>query len=1201
MRNERVIEAGHLLAGVFVLLLLFGARGFFGEHPLLAAALLALFAPAYWAAARATGHREFLYPAVLLLVLAYHLAIYAWGVPLELHPLALLVPVAVFWSLGRLRITGGVADGHRSLYGANALLIAIASIWILARASWFYREQPAAIAAALVGFAVYAWLRFLERELPTHSAMAVALASAGTMLLLYSHPVVGAYAITIALVIGVGWLAASEALSLVDFSVFAAAAIWLALMLLGGSPATVLTAGWVSVGVFWLAGALALRRNAPVQITGPLPASLPRILPLFVGGTLLALVPLVLDYPWRAPMTTASHLLILFVLFFTVGRELAKSSATLVNVAVTRIFAVIARLAPIALLVYLAWLGFPAGYRIALLALAAAAVSAFAAWRQKPLILARRNVWLYFTGLFATASYFMGIHRMGIEGIAGGLLDSGALLLLAFVAAVLLLRDRLTEAAERTLLEIAAAPAIAAAVIESLQHPGGVARATLVGGALLVASAIAFALMRKPAALFAVPVVLGYWMYVGEWTAGVRGEPLGMIYLLVGIASAFAGWRLLRAANRWFELAWFMWFLCTAVSLALFLPLEAEGAYAAALWGVVYLIVARSEAARRDLPAGVALEAVSAILAAALVVVLIWNGAYLPAAFALTIHAAAYAFYAMERAWPYVYPAALGLAAALLSVSGALGRERFFLSWFFPLACAYYGLGALFRRRGDARRARGVELSASIAVATGAALFLAIPFGAAAVIGVLTGLLYLALFAFLLSGKRPLFVAGAALAAAFALFQLLPMFGGITPANHLAFFVPVALVLVFLGTMRDERNAPVAAWGFWAAAIVVALLASIFSVWPAPGSLVEPRVVLLVATATWVALLLRTRREAFVYLATLTLALLVYNFVQTSGDVFTQHVVVFFLAGMLVLGLIFFAAGSRRWMTFRSPTLLREPKQWYRRMAYVLPVAFIGIVTFGSWGVTQSSSPHFCGSCHDMQGYKANWQGSPHAQAAVGCDSCHYEPGVGGFVKAKIQGTSELVAMVTGRQKAKPIAEIDNGRCSECHALEALRGPVLVDQRYLFDHGIHLGPLARGPELRCTSCHTDTGAEAHFAVDTNSCFTCHFKTASPPAPVGKAGCVSCHGVPQTAAFDHAGAVVEASDASCLECHDGMSSGTTAVEVRRCRHCHAEAAAVLRVAAPAAVHERHVSGKGIGCDWCHGVVHHGAVDTIAEAD
>ncbi|HEY0591198.1 MAG TPA: hypothetical protein VGF40_05495, partial [Thermoanaerobaculia bacterium] len=148
MRNERVIRAGHLLAGVFVLLLLFGARGFLGEHPLVAAGLLALFAPAYWTAARVMGHREFLYPAALLLVLAYHLAIWAWGVPLELHPLALLVPVAVLWALGRLRISG-IPDGHRTLYGANALLIAIASLWILLRASWFYREQPGAVAAAL--------------------------------------------------------------------------------------------------------------------------------------------------------------------------------------------------------------------------------------------------------------------------------------------------------------------------------------------------------------------------------------------------------------------------------------------------------------------------------------------------------------------------------------------------------------------------------------------------------------------------------------------------------------------------------------------------------------------------------------------------------------------------------------------------------------------------------------------------------------------------------------------------------------------------------------------------------------------------------------------------------------------------------------------------------------------------------------------
>ncbi|HEY0592184.1 MAG TPA: NapC/NirT family cytochrome c, partial [Thermoanaerobaculia bacterium] len=1098
-----------------------------------------------------------------------------------------------------LRISG-IPDGHRTLYGANALLIAIASLWILLRASWFYREQPGAVAAALVGFAVYAWLRFRERELPTHSSIAVALASAGAMLLLYSHPPIGAYVIVTALVVAVAILAASEALALIDFSAFAAAAIWLAVMVLSRSPATMLTGGWMAVGAFWIAVALALRQTGPVRIAGPLPASLPRLLPLFAGGTLLAFVPLWLDYPWRAPMTTASQLLILFVMFFTVGRELAKSSASLVNVGITRVFAVVARLAPIALLAYLAWLGFPAGYKIALLTLAAAAFSAFAAWRQKPRMLTRRIVWLYVAGLFATAGWFMGIHRAAIGGIAGSILDSGALVVLGFVAAALLLRERLTEAAARTLVEIAAFPAIAAAVVESLRHPGDVARAALVGGALLVASAIAFVLVRRPAALFTVPVVLGYWMYVGEWSAGVRGEPLGMIYLVVGIASAFAGWRLLKIASRWFELAWFMWFLCTAVSLALFWPLAASGAYAAALWGVVYLIVARTAEARRDLPVGVALEAISAILAAAVLAVLLWNQAFLPAAFALLIHAGAYAFYAAGPAWLYVYPAALALAGALLAASAAGGRERFFLAWFYPLACAYYAGGEMLRERRDARRARGLELSASAAAAVGTGLFLMIPFGAVPVPGLIVGLFYLALYAILVTGRRPVFFAGAALAGSFAVYQALPLFDGVTAANHLAFFIPVALILVLLGNLRDDRADPVGAWGFRAAAIVGALLASLFSVWPDPASLVPPRVVLLVATAAWVALLLRTRREAFVYLATLTLALLVYNFVQTSADVFTRHVVAFFIAGMLVLGLIFLAAGTRRWMTVRSPMLVREPRRWYRRMAYVLPVTFVAIVTFASWGVTGSSSPHFCGSCHDMRGYFANWQGSAHAQAAVGCDSCHYEPGVGGFVKAKIQGTSELVTMLTGRQKAKPIAEVDNGRCSECHAPAALQGPRLVDGRYLFDHANHLGPLARGPELRCTSCHTDTGAEAHFAVDTNACVTCHFETASPPAPVGRAGCVSCHAVPATGAFDHAGAGVAADDGACAGCHEGMSTGTTAVEVRRCRHCHDEGAAALEAAAPAAVHSKHVTGKGIGCDWCHGVVHH-AVDGVAKAD
>jgi len=428
----------------------------------------------------------------------------------------------------------------------------------------------------------------------------------------------------------------------------------------------------------------------------------------------------------------------------------------------------------------------------------------------------------------------------------------------------------------------------------------------------------------------------------------------------------------------------------------------------------------------------------------------------------------------------------------------------------------------------------------------------------------------------------------------------------VTQANRLGVFIPAAFVLVMLGRRRQQLNDTRGSWSLYAAAVAATLTASFFALWPTPASLAVSRLVLLVAMAVWVALLLWTQQEIFIYCATLGLALLAYNFVQSSADIFGQHLVAFFLYGSILLGLIFLASAARLRLRFRQPLLFAPPAHWYGRFAYVLPVGVLALATFGSWGVSTSSNPHFCASCHDMGTYFVNWKSSAHARADISCATCHYEPGVRGYVKAKFQGTSQLVATITHTQAHRPIAQVNNTTClsSGCHSIDALAQPLYVRQTYFFNHAKHLGMIARGPELRCTSCHTAVSTESHFAVDTNACFTCHFKAASEPRPATAIGCVSCHCVPvvrQAGGFDHAAAGATASDESCASCHERVAAGSPAVEPRECRHCHAETAVSLLAAGSTAIHSKHVTDKGVACDWCHGVVRHGNLDVLAASN
>ena len=1208
MPSKRVIQAGHLLAILFVALLLVGARGFLAAHPVLAAVLLAAFAPCYYFSARITGYRQFLYPSVLLAVLAFQLLQYGAGLPQAWQPFSLLIPVAVIYLAARAGLPRRVKDAFLSLHGVNNLIIAVFGLWILFRVPWFFERAAVVTALALMGYAVCFWLRFRQNETAVHSLATVVLGSGGFLFLLYSHSQITLAAGAVLGLLTLGDLYSRGVLRRMETFALTVVGAYLLFAAFTSTQATRLPLGYLVLAATWLHLALKLYRPEEVPILGPHAAPLPRLLPLFGAGIVLALVPVALFYPWKPVPLALAYLAVFFVVFWVTGHELAKRAVTLIGVGLARALAALGRVAPFAALAYLAWQRFPNGYSSASVALFVGLVSLLAGWRQEPHVLVRRNVYVYQAGIFLTLAYFLAERRFAPQGIFASTLDSGALLLLGLIAAGYWLRNILPRPYVQSLWDVAAVPVAAGCILQVMRDPSSVSQSILLGGLLVVAALLALTKAREPAVLFTLPVVLGFWIYVVQWSLGIRGEALGLPYLFFGLISVGVGYALLRKQNRWYELFYFMWFLCTGVSLTLFYPCHGIGAYAAPLWPVAYLLVSRASDSRRDFAFALALEVVSGLLAVHSVAILVFAGLYLPAAMALFLYSLLYAWIGVTRRfWFYFHPAAgCAVAACFLAIFVGVGA-RMFLPYFLPGAIALYFLAAWLRRSQYQRGAFPFELATSAGVLLGAFLFLTLPFGAAVTVGWLTGIAYLVLFLQLAQyTQERAFLAGVGLAGVFVIYEFLPAFPAVTQANRLGIFIPAAFLLVLLGRRRHHLNDIRGSWSLYAAAIAATLTASFFALWPTPASLAVSRLVLLISMAVWVALLLWTQQEIFIYCATLGLALLAYNFVQSSADIFGQHLVAFFLYGSIVLGLVFLAAAARKRLRFRQPLLFAPPAHWYGRFAYVLPVGVLALATFGSWGVSTSSNPHFCASCHDMGMYFVNWKGSAHARADISCATCHYEPGVRGYVKAKFQGTSQLVATITHTQAHRPIAQVNNTTClsSGCHSIEALAQPLYVRQTYFFNHAKHLGAIARGPELKCTSCHTAVNTESHFAVDTNACFTCHFKAASEPRPATAIGCVSCHGVPggrQDGGFDHAAAGVRASDESCVSCHERVAAGSPAVEPRQCRHCHAETAATLLAAATPAIHSKHVTDKGVACDWCHGVVRHGNLDVLAASN
>lgn len=1215
MPNKRVMQAGHLLAMLFVALLLAGANQYLGAHPFIAGLLLAAFAFPYYTAARITGERQFLYPAVLLVVLAYHLLLHGMGIAPALQPLFTLLPLAVIYTIASRNLLNRPERANQALYGANGMLIGAMALWILFRLAWFDHQAPLATALALAGFCAYAWFRFRATGKILHSLAMVLLGSGAFLVFLYWRPQLAVLLATAAglLIWGLFYRRADgPALPRLETGALLVAGAYLLYMGMAAGPALI-PFGYLVAATIWLQLALALSRPEQPDILGPHPAVLPCLLPLFGAGISLALVPVALFYPWTPIASAVGYLAVFSLVFAATGSRLAQGSRSLIGVAAARLIAGLGRMAPLAALAYIAVQRFPAGLRLALGALSLGLVSLLWAYRQSPKLFVRRNYYAYQAGSFLILTYFLVERRLAAAGSPVDL-AAGAGAVLAVLATAWLLRKRVPEACRLSLYEVASVGAIAAALIYPLGNPIDPFRAAQLGLPLILVSAIAFLAVREVSVLFSIPVALGFWLYIAEWLLGVRGEWLGVPYLVLGLAWAAAAYRLPERASRWSPLLYFMWFVSVGVSLALFSPYQAAGAWLAPLWPAVFVLVARGPSSRRDPAFAWALEAIGALLAIGAAGVLLWQHLYAPAAFALLVYALLYAWVAArDGAWRYVYAAAASAVAAFYLELSVVGWALLSLPLFLVVAAAFSAIAMWLRRRGNGREALPLDLSAAAGAAAGAAILLAQPFGQMATIGWMSGLAYLALY-LLLSyyGAGQVFLAGAGLAAAFAIYEFLPALAPVTAGNHIAFLIPIALVLVLLGRWRQAGQDTRGAWALYAAAITITVAASFFVLGPVAVP-AAARIVLLVALAVWLALMMATEREIFIYCATLTLAILAYHFVQNSADLFGRHLVAFFLWGTALLGLIFLAAVSRNLMRFRRPTLFLPASKWRHRFLYAFPVVLLGVATFGSWGVATSSNPIFCGSCHEMRSYFSDWKSSPHAKSEIGCPACHYEPGVRGFAKAKMQGFSQLVISLTGAPASKPAARVSDGIClrSGCHSVRELAGVRYVRHLYYFNHATHLGSTFaaaslgapaknwRGPELRCTSCHTDVGPESHFAVDTNACFTCHFKTVGDPRPsIAGVGCVNCHAVPQGGVpsgpgadrFDHAAAGVTPGD-DCAGCHAGLSRGSVAVEERQCRHCHLERSEDLLRAGTTAIHRQHVRDAAIGCDWCHGVIRH----------
>jgi hypothetical protein len=173
---------------------------------------------------------------------------------------------------------------------------------------------------------------------------------------------------------------------------------------------------------------------------------------------------------------------------------------------------------------------------------------------------------------------------------------------------------------------------------------------------------------------------------------------------------------------------------------------------------------------------------------------------------------------------------------------------------------------------------------------------------------------------------------------------------------------------------------------------------------------------------------------------------------------------VFFVLGLLLIPIgIFFrrrALRARGELQADYPEVSLNSPSVRRGLGFVALATLLNFILFGTasyQGVSYMDSTEFCGrTCHSVMSpeFTAH-QNSPHSR--VECTACHVGPGARGFVRAKLSGTRQLLAL-TFHTYHRPIpSPVENLRparetCEHCHWQQRFIGDkLLIRKRFQED------------------------------------------------------------------------------------------------------------------------------------------------------
>lgn len=241
----------------------------------------------------------------------------------------------------------------------------------------------------------------------------------------------------------------------------------------------------------------------------------------------------------------------------------------------------------------------------------------------------------------------------------------------------------------------------------------------------------------------------------------------------------------------------------------------------------------------------------------------------------------------------------------------------------------------------------------------------------------------------------------------------------------------------------------------------------------------------------------------------------------------------------------------------KMPVPARSRRNFYKIITLSLGI-FVLLILAGFGTVEFTSSSGFCASCHEMKPEAETWKASSHSN--IECKSCHIQPGVINYAKAKLNGLGEVYKKVTNSYTA-PIQmpePIPNSTCEECHNMKTTQ--VVTEGDIIIPHDKHLD---KG--ILCVQCHYNvvhgdvSDRNVTFKTDYdkwNSALAKQMMTVSFTQPKME-DCITCHQARQVST-------------ACKTCHStgmkpkshddpsfmkGGHGQLAETDIKKCNSCH----------------------------------------------